>query len=250
MSLFPPRLLVLAACIVLAAGADAFADAGEHPAATAPPAEILSGLRSDSFKQRQAAEASLAEWARNGGPAAADTVHRLFRDAADPEISARCLGVLRTLAMDEYANSGVGFLGVRLELNTVVVPLPDEKKAVGVRLLLIQPDTPAEKAGLQAGDILFQLDGHTWREGDLSEKITEVIKGYKPGDEVKARLLRAGRVIELPVVLGRRPAGADLLALSFPGAQMGGFEETLRELELAEREAFFRRWMEKKKKSD
>lgn len=231
------------ACLAAAIGGLAVA------AADPVPQDILADLRSEKFADRQAAEGRLRAWARGVGAPAADEIHRLYREAADPEISARCLEVLRGLALEEYQLTGIGFMGVRMDEIPVPVPLADGRRGVGIRVVMVQPDTPAEKAGIQAGDLLLGIDGHNWVEGDTSEKVTEVIKTYKPGSKVIARLARKDQVIELPVVLGRRPASADILAFGFLGAAPDGLDRMAEEMEKAEQEAFFRRWLEKKKKN-
>ncbi len=65
----------------------------------------------------------------------------------------------------------------------------------------IFPGSPAEKSGLQEGDIILEFGG---------EKITEnntlavLISKYHPGDEVSLKVLRNGQEFTVNVVLGER----------------------------------------------
>ena len=65
----------------------------------------------------------------------------------------------------------------------------------------VVPGSPAEKAGLQEGDIILEFNG---------EKITpqnslaKIITKYNPGDKVVLKILRNGKEIEKEVILGER----------------------------------------------
>jgi S1-C subfamily serine protease len=71
----------------------------------------------------------------------------------------------------------------------------------GLALLRVDEDSPAEKAGWKAGDLLVSLAGKALKEpGEL----VGVLAGLQPEVEVAARLLRDGQVIDKPVVPGGR----------------------------------------------
>ena len=73
----------------------------------------------------------------------------------------------------------------------------------GVRLSGVSPGSPAEKAGMTAGDVLIGFGEH--EIADL-QALTDALRAHKPGDEVEIRLLRDGRDVRMRVVLGARPA--------------------------------------------
>lgn len=83
-------------------------------------------------------------------------------------------------------------------------------KAVGALVRGVEPGTPAEKAGLEAGDIIVKVDGKTVeKSGDLPR----VIGGVKPGTRVQLQIFRKGSykdvmvtVAELDVEKARAPA--------------------------------------------
>ncbi len=69
----------------------------------------------------------------------------------------------------------------------------------------IFPGSPAEDAGLRAGDIIVAVDGdQVTAENDLSTLIIP----HKPGDTITLRVLRDNSVSEIDVTLGELPAGS------------------------------------------
>jgi S1-C subfamily serine protease len=71
----------------------------------------------------------------------------------------------------------------------------------GVRLTGVRGDSPADKAGLKAGDIIVEFDGKPVK--DLYQ-YTEAMQARQPGDTVKIIVLREGTRVELTATLGRR----------------------------------------------
>ena len=70
----------------------------------------------------------------------------------------------------------------------------------------IFPGSPADEAGLQAGDIIVGIDGEQLTaEADLST----LILPYAPGDTITLRVLRDNAATEVEVTLGELPADAD-----------------------------------------
>ena len=65
--------------------------------------------------------------------------------------------------------------------------------------------SPAEKAGLKAGDIITAINGTTL---DATHPLDLVMSQAAPGDTVKLDVLRGGSTIQISVVLGTRPAAA------------------------------------------
>ncbi len=63
--------------------------------------------------------------------------------------------------------------------------------------------SPADKAGLQPGDIITSIDGTTL---DASHTLDQVVAGYAPGQTIKLTVLRNGQTQDVSVTLGTRPA--------------------------------------------
>jgi serine protease Do len=63
---------------------------------------------------------------------------------------------------------------------------------------------PAEKAGLQAGDIITSIDG---KRIDAGAGLDDILSQYSPGDTLTLEVLRGGSTISVQLTLGTRPAG-------------------------------------------
>ena len=68
----------------------------------------------------------------------------------------------------------------------------------GVRFADIRPGSPAEKAGLKPGDVMFEFDGKPI--ANLYD-YTYALRSKKPGDEVLVKVVRSGETIEAKVLL-------------------------------------------------
>jgi S1-C subfamily serine protease len=100
-----------------------------------------------------------------------------------------------------------GYLG----LASQAVRLPEGLRQVlnlgsdfGLVIVNVEPDGPADRAGLLLGDILVALDG-----APVSEP-ADVLAALGPdrvGRPIAARLLRAGQPTEVTITVGSRPAG-------------------------------------------
>ncbi len=63
-------------------------------------------------------------------------------------------------------------------------------------------DSPAEKAGLLAEDIILEVNG---KKIDENSPLLSLISEYNPGDTVTLKIARGGKEMELRVSLGKRP---------------------------------------------
>jgi putative serine protease PepD len=68
----------------------------------------------------------------------------------------------------------------------------------------VTPDSPAARAGLQAGDVVVSIDGKAVQ--DRSELVA-AIRGRKPGDKVTLVVVRGGNETTITATLTQRPAG-------------------------------------------
>lgn len=71
----------------------------------------------------------------------------------------------------------------------------------GLRFADVREGSPAHKAGLRAGDILFEFDGKPVQ--NLYD-FTYALRSKKPGEEVLVKVYRGEEVLEVRVVLGER----------------------------------------------
>jgi len=215
-----------------------------------PPA-IMQGLKSEKFAEREQAQNELLAWTRQHPDEATEALYQQSRTAGDPEQRLRSQGVLRELVVDEYLRNGVGYVGFRMNPNTEAVAVPGENEPrFAVRVLQVEPDTPGHKAGLLAGDLLLGVDDAVWHQEDTSIVVSEKIKSFKAGTKVTLKLFRQGKVVDLPLVLGRRPATADLLQFQFGFGGMQISPEAIAAADSAAKEEYFRRWLAARKAKD
>lgn len=66
----------------------------------------------------------------------------------------------------------------------------------------IAPGSPAEAAGLRAGDVLETIDGMAVRD---ARHLVRSIAARRPGTRVVVRVSRDGGLLDVPVVLAERP---------------------------------------------
>ncbi len=72
----------------------------------------------------------------------------------------------------------------------------------GEELPAIAPDSPAEAAGLQDGDIVLVIEGQTI---DAEHPLDALLVSFRPGQTITMTVLRGTTQIELNVTLGTRP---------------------------------------------
>ena len=85
---------------------------------------------------------------------------------------------------------------------TYLGTIPDMTESPGgVRVTGVRAGSPAETAGLRAGDILIRLGDHP--VSDL-ESMTVALRAHQPGDVVELVILRDGAEIHLTATLGSR----------------------------------------------
>jgi serine protease Do len=96
-----------------------------------------------------------------------------------------------------------GWIGVQIQPVTAdIAESLGLKKAEGALIAEPQPDSPAAKAGILAGDVVTALNGETVKDArDLAKKIGAMA----PGSSVKLDVLRKGETKTLSMTLGEVP---------------------------------------------
>jgi hypothetical protein len=77
----------------------------------------------------------------------------------------------------------------------------EEGSGAGVKLSGVSDGSPAEKAGVHAGDVVVRFDGLPIR---TLHDYTETLFRHKPGDKIAVVVKRNGKELELQVTLGSR----------------------------------------------
>ena len=68
----------------------------------------------------------------------------------------------------------------------------------------VMPESPADKAGIIAEDIILELNG---RKIESDSSLASLIGRYGVGEEVVLRIRRGEEIFDLRVALGERPEG-------------------------------------------
>jgi serine protease Do len=76
------------------------------------------------------------------------------------------------------------------------------KNRHGALIPQVEAGSAADKAGIQAGDVIVQIDEHEIKQAhDLPIQVA----GHKPGDKVQVKIIRDGKRITIPVVVEAMP---------------------------------------------
>jgi serine protease Do len=95
-------------------------------------------------------------------------------------------------------------LGVSVqELNQALAESFGLKRAAGALVSSVQPDSAAERAGLQPGDVITRFDG---KEIGAAGELSALVGQAAPGDKAKLQILRKGETRELTATLGAAKA--------------------------------------------
>ncbi|HEV7404784.1 MAG TPA: DegQ family serine endoprotease [Chthoniobacteraceae bacterium] len=96
-----------------------------------------------------------------------------------------------------------GFLGVGLQpLTDDLVKAFNLKSDEGVLISEVQPKSPAEKAGVQTGDVVVEIDNKPVKS---TRELQLTIGAMAPGAKVELKVLREGKEKKVTIDLGERP---------------------------------------------
>ncbi|MDQ3069267.1 MAG: trypsin-like peptidase domain-containing protein [Acidobacteriota bacterium] len=99
-----------------------------------------------------------------------------------------------------------GFIGVTLETVTPALQRALGLSATGGAIVQeVTADTPAERAGLRAYDVIRSVDG---RDVVSSDELIRDVSGRAPGSVAKLQVMRDGREQDVLVKLAERPEAA------------------------------------------
>jgi serine protease Do len=94
-----------------------------------------------------------------------------------------------------------GYLGVAL--SDIPADMKDELKATqGILIRSVERGTPSEKAGIEAGDVVVEVDGTPVRN---ESHFREMIADKGPGATVTLKILRDGKPMTVRATLGVHP---------------------------------------------
>jgi len=111
----------------------------------------------------------------------------------------------QTVSYTEAAEDGSGaWLGIEpLDVTEAMAKQLDRKVSGGVLVSRVIEGSPAEKAGLLQGDIIYEADR---QDVENSKELSQVLAGSAPGDRIRIALFRDGKRKVIYVKLGERVA--------------------------------------------
>jgi serine protease Do/serine protease DegQ len=126
-----------------------------------------------------------------------------------------------------------GFLGVSIQdLDAELASEFGLEDAKGALVVQVSPDSPAEEAGLERGDVLISVDG---RPVASTAELRLLISQTTPGSDVRIGYIRDGDELESSVTLGKLDEDPSIAATSpsrsgsvIPGVQLRPLDGELR----------------------
>ena len=101
----------------------------------------------------------------------------------------------------EFGETKRGWLGVRIqEVTKEIAEVEKLEKAEGALVASVSEKSPADKAGVKAGDIILEFDG---KRIDTMRTLPKLVAQTKVGKKVKLKIWRSQKLISKNVILGR-----------------------------------------------
>ena len=101
----------------------------------------------------------------------------------------------------KFGETKRGWLGVRIqEVTKEIAEVEKLKKPEGALVASVGPNSPAEKAGIKAGDIILEFDG---KKINTMKKLPNVVASTEVGKSVELKIWRNKKLISKRLTLGR-----------------------------------------------
>jgi serine protease Do len=111
-----------------------------------------------------------------------------------------------------------GWLGVQIQnVTRELAESFNMDRPYGALIAKVIPDSPAEQAGLQIGDVIIEFDGH---EVDRSGELPPLVGITPIGEKVKVKIIRAGNKQSIKVIVDLLPTEAALASAKKPKKEL------------------------------
>ncbi len=108
-----------------------------------------------------------------------------------------------------YGETQRAYIGIYpQEMDATLAEKAGMKDIKGVYVADVTTDGAAQKAGIKKGDVIDRINGS---EVNTTTQLMEVIRQYRPGDEVEVEVIRDGRLREYKVGLLNEEGSTDVL---------------------------------------
>lgn len=120
--------------------------------------------------------------------------------------------------LENKGHIGRGYIGVSMQPIALPQKLRESMRlanGTGLMIMGVEPESPADKAGLLLGDTIVSLDGKPVRG---VQDLQESLSGANIGKTIKAAVIRGAGLVETEVTIGERAAASEESA-DWPGAR-------------------------------
>ena len=132
----------------------------------------------------------------------------------------------------EFGETKRGWLGVRIqEVTKEIAEVEKLKKPQGALVASVGENSPADKAGVKAGDIILEFDG---KKIDTMRKLPKVVANTKVGKSVQLKIWRNKKSIIKKLTLGRLESSEEFKEKKTKTVQ--NKEESIKSLKISVRE--------------
>ncbi len=101
----------------------------------------------------------------------------------------------------KFGETKRGWLGVRIqEVTKEIADLEKLEKQEGALVASVSENSPADKAGIKAGDIILEFDS---KRVDTMRTLPKLVATTKVGKKVNVKIWRNGKIISKRVLIGR-----------------------------------------------
>ena len=110
----------------------------------------------------------------------------------------------------EFGETKRGWLGVRIqEVTKEIANIEKLEKPEGALVASVSEKSPADKAGIKAGDIILEFDG---KKVDTMRKLPKLVAQTEVGKRVSVKIWRNQKLISKHVLLGRLESSKEFKA--------------------------------------
>ena len=99
-----------------------------------------------------------------------------------------------TRELETYGSVRRGYLGIQLRRAVGAAP-----ESIGVLVAAVVPASPADSAGIRAGDRVLAIQGE---EAHTADELTAKVRAERPGDVIELTVLRGTEIFPLRIAVG------------------------------------------------